>query len=124
MARHPDASKERRWLELILLCQKSKLTIHEFCERRRLSEPAFYFWKRVLRQRGLLQDPKHLDPAMASAAPKQPTFVELALHADAEAVTVVPIEIVLNARRFLRVRPGFDPDLLLQLVRLLEEPPC
>jgi hypothetical protein len=34
------------------------------------------------------------------------------------------IELVLHPRRLLRVRPGFDADLLLELVRLLEEPAC
>ena len=33
-------------------------------------------------------------------------------------------DVVLSQRRRLRVRPGFDPATLLQLVRLLEEPPC
>ena len=32
------------------------------------------------------------------------------------------IEVVLGDRRLLRVRPGFDAELLLELVRLLEEP--
>jgi hypothetical protein len=32
--------------------------------------------------------------------------------------------LVLNHQRVLRLRPGFDADQLLQLVRLLEEPAC
>jgi len=31
---------------------------------------------------------------------------------------------VLSDRRLLRLRPGFDPAMLLELVRLLEEPAC
>jgi hypothetical protein len=38
--------------------------------------------------------------------------------------TVSPVELVLNQRRLLRVRPGFDAGMLLELVRLLEEPTC
>ena len=34
------------------------------------------------------------------------------------------IEVVLTKRRRLRVRPGFDADLLLELVRLLEDASC
>ena len=37
---------------------------------------------------------------------------------------VVIHELVLGDRRVLRVRPGFDTELLLELVRLLEEPLC
>ena len=38
---------------------------------------------------------------------------------------VSTIEVVLEQRGgVLRVRPGFDADMLLELVRLLEEPPC
>lgn len=135
MGQRLDASKERRWLELVLLWQKSNLTVREFCERRQISEPSFYSWRRVLSQRGLIQASPATGPepeprnamaaaktATASAAPTPPAFVKLALDAGAEAVA--PVEIVLNARRLLRVRSGFDPDLLLQLVRLLEEPPC
>jgi hypothetical protein len=34
------------------------------------------------------------------------------------------IELVLGKGRLLRVWPGFDADLLRQLVRVLEEPSC
>lgn len=54
MARPINVSKERHWLELVLLWQESHLTIREFCQRRRLREPRFHFWRRTLRQRGLL----------------------------------------------------------------------
>lgn len=131
MARHHDASKERRWLDLILLWQKSKLTIREFCQRRQLREPSFYFWQRVLRQRGLIIQERAAEspapkPAKSSAPPKTPAFVKLTLDADTEPAppTATAIEVVLSARRLLRVRPGFDPAMLLQLVRLLEEPAC
>jgi hypothetical protein len=65
----------------------------------------------VLRERGLLDD-----------SMKSKTFVELTAI-DAEPTTS-PIELVLNGGRVLRVRPGFDADMLLELVRLLEEPAC
>jgi transposase len=141
MARHHDASKERRWLDLVLLWKKSKLTVREFCQCRQLSEPSFYSWRRVLRQRGLIQDwsaasptPKSAKspapkPSHCSAVAKLPAFVNLTVVAEpsaaAEPVTPNAIDLVLSERRLLRVRPGFDSATLLQLVRLLEkEPPC
>ena len=67
---------------------------------------------RSLRERGLIDE---------SVSPVKPAFVKFAL--DAEPTTVNAVEVVLG-QRVLRVRPGFDADLLLELVRLLEEPAC
>jgi transposase len=116
MARHPDASKQQRWLDLVRRRQQSQLTVREFCERHRVSEADFYRWQRVLRERGLLDEP--LTPA--SAAPT--SFVELT--ADAAPAGATPVEVVLSAGRLLRIHPGCDPATVLQLVRLLEEPAC
>ena len=113
MARLPDPSKQRRWLELMRLWQQSDLTVWQFCEQHRVSEASFYSWRRVLKQRGLLQ---------ARPTHKPPAFVKLTL--DAEPPAASPVELVLGDRLLLRLRPGFDPAMLLELVRLLEEPAC
>jgi transposase-like protein len=115
MAQSPDAGKQRHWLDLVQRWQRTKLTVREFCERHQLSEASFYAWRRVLRERGLLQD-----PPTESATSSNPAFVKLTVSAESAAASAV--EIVLSDRRLLRVRPGFDADMLLQLVRLLEEP--
>jgi transposase len=116
MARLPDPSKQRRWLELMRFWQQSQLTVCEFCEQHRLSEASFYAWRRVLKQRGLLEARPIRQPPTPSA------FVKLTLDAEPPAVSAV--ELVLSNRRLLRLRPGFDPAMLLELVRLLEEPAC
>jgi transposase-like protein len=56
MALHPDAGKQKRWLELIGRWQQSQLTIREFCERHQVNEASFFSWRRVLRRRGLLDE--------------------------------------------------------------------
>jgi transposase-like protein len=117
MAQRPDAAKQERWLELIRRWQRSQSTVREFCQRHHVSEASFFAWRRVLRERGLLDEPT----ASKSSAPA-PAFVKLTTL-DVEPA-VCPIEVVLNQRRLLRVRPGFDADMLLELVRLLEEPAC
>jgi transposase-like protein len=117
MAKRPDAAKQGRWLELIRRWQRSQSTIREFCERHQVSEASFFSWRRVLRERGLLDE-----PMTSKNSGETPAFVKLTTL-DAEPMAS-PIELVLNQRRLLRVRPGFDADLLLQLVRLLEEPGC
>jgi transposase-like protein len=117
MAQRLDVGKQERWLELIRRWLRSHMTIREFCRRHQISEASFFSWRRVLRQRGLLDE---LMPVKSSGA--APTFVKLTTF-DAESA-VSPIEVVLNQRRLLRVRPGFDAEMLLELVRLLEEPGC
>ena len=55
MAQSPDAGKQRHWLGLVERWQRSKLTVREFCEHHQISEASFYAWRRVLRERGLIQ---------------------------------------------------------------------
>ena|ERR1017187_3909464 len=117
MAQRPDVAKQGRWLKLICRWERSQSTIREFCERNQVSEASFFSWRRVLRERGLL------DESMPSATSAEaPAFVKLSM-AVAEP-TGSPIELVLSHRRLLRLHAGFDADMLLQLVRLLEEPAC
>src|SRR5947209_14419034 len=118
MGRRTDVSKQQRWLELMGLWQQSQLSVRVFCQRHRLREPSFYAWRRLLQRRGLM-------PARPAAPPPTeatPAFVKLALAAEAPASAA--LELVLSPRRLLRVHPGFDPDTLRQLLRLLEEPAC
>lgn len=123
MAQRPDSGKERQWLDRIVRWRRSRLTVRAFCEQQGFSEPSFYAWRRVLRERGLIREDFRLD--MGSGERSTPTvgFVEVAVEGEA-ASDATAIEIVLSERRTVRVRPGFDADTLLKLVRLLEEPPC
>ncbi len=98
-----------------------------FCERQQLSEANFYAWRRVLRQRGLIDQ----DDAPVTRPMSLPAFVKVSVSPGAAANGNVPsassvsaIDLVLPQGRLLRVRPGFDPDSLRQLVRLLEETSC
>jgi hypothetical protein len=111
-----NANKEQFWLDHVCRWQHSHFTVREFCRRHHLREGNFYAWRRVLRQRGLLPD----SPITLDAAP---AFVKVAVDAE-PAPLGTPVEVVLGRRRVLRVRSGFDADLLLQLVQLLEEPAC
>ena len=66
----------------------------------------------MLRERGLLDD--------AGRAPSS-AFVKLTLEAEPAAASAVEVVV---GKRVLRVRPGFDAAMLLELVRLLEERAC
>jgi len=115
MALRANASKQTRWLDLVQRWQRSELSVREFCQQHQISEPSFYSWRRVLRERGVIEE-----PARASK-PVTPAFVKLTLDTPAEAASA--LDLVLG-ERVLRVRPGFDPAMLLELVRLLEESAC
>jgi transposase-like protein len=117
MARRPDGSKQDRWLGLMHLWQRSSTTVREFCQRHQISEARFFSWRRVLRERGLLDDVISSKPSV-----RAPAFVKLT-PLDAEP-SISPIELILNHGRLVRVRPGFDAAMLLHLLRLLEEPAC
>ena len=118
MSNPPMSGKERRWLDILGRWRQSQLSICAFCERHGLSEATFYYWRRVLRERGLLdQDSLPREPALTT-----PAFVKLAV--DLGPVGPQAIELALPQGRVLRIRPGFDPELLRQLLRLLEEPSC
>ena len=117
MAQRPDSRKARLWLERIRHWQQSQLSVRDFCQRRRLSEPSFYSWRRLLGERGLIGDGAQATPVVSA-----PAFVKVTVNADA---TLAPaIDLVLGKGRLLRVRPGFDAELLQQLLRVLEEPSC
>jgi transposase len=126
MARSLDVCKQRHWLNLIQRWQRSRLGVREFCLQHALNEANFYVWRRVLRERGLLQD-SSASPRATSAVP---AFVELSVDAKPNAASSAAnsaasiVDLVLSERRRLRIRPGFDADMLLKLVRLLEEPAC
>lgn len=120
MAQKTGGYKETLWLERVRLWQQSQLSVRAFCVRRRLSEPSFYAWRRVLRQRGLLDEDTSKQVAPAATPP---TFVKVRLDT-AAAIPVPAIDVVLAQGRLLRVHPGFDAATLRQLLQLLEEPSC
>ena len=68
MAHSLDLTKQRRWLELLQAWQRSGLSVRQFCTRRRLSQCGFYFWRRSLHQRGLLNPPSAKSPANPTSA--------------------------------------------------------
>jgi len=120
MARRLDSGKERHWLQVIRSWQRSQRSVRDFCGRRGLSEPSFYAWRRVLRERGLVGD------NAAEAAAAVPTFVSVAVDGIAELGDAEgsAIDVIVAQGRALRVRAGFDAELLRQLLRVLEEPSC
>jgi hypothetical protein len=110
-----DPTKEQFWRTIFAQWQQSGLSGREFCAARRLKEASFYGWRRELARRDQ-QAPTPPQPH------SRPAFLQL--HVDADSPTFPALEVVLAHGRRLLVRPGFDADLLRQLLRVLEEPAC
>ena len=108
-----DPRKEQQWRERIARWQRSGLTVRAFCQRQRLAVPAFYAWRRTLRQRDGLTPP----------APAPVTFLPLDVRHDATDPPA-PLELVLADGRCLRIPPGFDAAHLRDVLRALEGPRC
>lgn len=100
-------ARERFWRDAVSAWQSSGFTVREFCTRRQLAEPSFYFWRRELRKRDAV-------PARSSS----PVFVP---------VTVIPaarIEVRCPSGHVVTL-PNADLDALRQLfAALAPEPPC
>jgi hypothetical protein len=143
-----DREKERQWRKRLADHRASGLSVRAFCRRDGLREAQFYWWQRELARRdqeagksGLLRQGRPSvgaargDEAEAKAVvATRPAFAELRVRQDATARALseessaacdgawwpVPIEVVLRNGRMLRVRRGFEADLLAAVVRVLE----
>ena len=111
----PASSARDKWHDLIERQQTSGLSVAAFCRRDGVAESSFFAWKRKL------------DPAQAS--PTTPKFIE-ATVADTRRVRRTPsqpairsagkIELRLRGDRRLIVGRGFDRDLLVEVIAVLE----
>ena len=122
-----DSGKERYWRRMLRLWQRSGQTGRDFCATHGLSEPSFYGWRREIARRDQEQATA-TEPAIRPPAPRPsprvplPTFVKLTV--DAGAPAPASLEVLVAHGRRVRIPPGFDADLLRQLLRVLEEPSC
>jgi hypothetical protein len=121
MARGPDLSKQRYWLDLISRWQRSDVTVRDFCDRNGVSEASFFAWRRVLRERGLLSEDDDAAPT-GVGVPGGPRFVPVVV-AGADSAGAC-LEVVLGDGLCVRVPVGFDADTLAQLLDVLRRRPC
>jgi transposase-like protein len=106
MTKSPRRGPEE-WRQIIESQQTSGMTVARYCRDRGVTECSFYNWKKRLRGASPSR-PKHLPV---------PAFVEVTPSNPAKAGG---IEILLCDSRRLRVSPGFDRQLLLDLIHTLE----
>jgi transposase len=92
-----------KWREIIDRQQASGLSVGAFCRRDSIAESSFFAWKRRL-----------------GAAPSGPAFVEAKVVQTPAPRPAGGIEVRLRGGRRVRVRRGFDPALLVEVVAALE----
>ena len=123
-----DPAKEKFWRRMMQCWQRSGWTARDFCFEHDLQESSFYAWRREIARRdreATAVESTLPVPPSASLGPATPVFMRLAIEDGVDDVAGPPgIELVIGPRRRLFVRPGFDADLLRQLLRVLEEAPC
>jgi hypothetical protein len=93
------------WRQIVGGQRSSGLTVAAYCRDRGIKDGAFYAWKRRLRSPA---KPNHLS---------KPAFIEVK---PSGLSATGAIEICLQGERRLLVRRGFDHDLLIDLIRMLE----
>ena len=105
--------KEQYWRDFIERWQQSNLNIRQFCRQHQLSENSFYSWRRELRIR-------EQEATLAQTDDHQATFVPVHIRADPASEPSDAIDIVLSSGRIVRVRPGFDKQLLGDVLEIVE----
>src|SRR5262245_6522595 len=117
-----DPARVRYWRRLLGRWRRSGKTGRDFCAENLLSEPCFYFWRRGIARCDEGEGTRArvtTRASLPSEAAVMPAFVPVTLDA---AVSAAALEIVLSGGRLLRVRAGFDADVLRQLLAVLEAP--
>jgi transposase-like protein len=125
-----DLELARAWRGRIRRFERSGLTIREFCAREDLVVHQFSWWRRELkRRRGESGKRRGTFPPTGSAkrdlqrgSAAVGKFVPV--QVTPPAATKAPLEIVLGQPLRIAVSSGFDPHLLVDVIRTLEGLPC
>jgi transposase len=105
-----DAAATRRWVERLERFAAGDQTVAAFCTAERVSQSNFYLWRRRLAQHAL------------PAAVRAPTVVPI--HITPSSSPVTPIEVALPSGTVVRFPADARPELLVAVLRGLEERPC
>jgi transposase-like protein len=95
-----------KWQQLIDDQRISGGTVAAFCRDRQIGQASFFAWRRRLSSR--------------QASPPPPRFVEVMPAVAADAADASAIEVRLRGGRRLLVRHGFDRELLVATIGVLE----
>ena len=124
-----DPAKEQFWRQMVRCWQDSGLSVRVFCNRRAISEPSFYAWRRILTERdcepGAGSDRSGTN-GRVEALPEKPRFVPVRVIADdtASSPPAAGIEVLLASGTVIRVPRGVDRQTLADVIAALEQRPC
>jgi len=109
MANHQrDAAKQQRWREVIRRQVESGLSVRAFCRQERLTESAFFAWRRTIRQRDTEATPQQ----------QRPAFLPVVVDENSRREGAITIE--LAGGRVLRLPEAMPTQRLVELVQALE----
>jgi hypothetical protein len=122
-----DLSLERAWRDRIDRQQRSGLRIPAFCQQHGIVAQQFYWWRRELerRVRKVARSKKRFlraKKARRAVAGDIPGFLPVRVATTPQ--TDSNIEIVLDQPWRIALREGFNPEVLVELLRVLERRPC
>lgn len=118
-----DLALERAWRQRMRRYERSGLTIREFCQQEDLVDHQFSWWRAELKRRATAAKPGKQRRKPAKKRGRQAkkvssgTFVPLQIEPSLRSPGV---EIVLEQPPRIQVTSGFDPELLLDVIRVLE----
>jgi transposase len=122
-----DRKKEREWRDRVRRWERSGESVRAFCRRESLRESAFFAWRRELarrreeRQAVRAEKKKH---ARSSTPAKPVRFLPVRVAVENRTDDSGGVEILLDAGRAIRVRPGFDRQTLADVLAVMEASPC
>jgi hypothetical protein len=106
--RRRDVDKERFWRDVLRRQAASGLSVRAFCRREKLTESAFYAWRRIVAERNT-----EVKPTRQASAFVPMTVIE-------PSARQASIEIELAGGRLLRLPSTISVEWLAELVRALE----
>jgi hypothetical protein len=111
-----DSSREAFWRRSMAEFRGSGLTVRAFCQRRKLHESAFYFWRRTIQERDAIRhSPRQVRPNRRGI--QSPAFVPLVVES-ASPTTGITLEF--RGGRSLRLSESFPVERLAGLILALE----
>jgi hypothetical protein len=113
--RDRDRRREARWRRILREHGRSGLSIREFCRRGKLTETAFYHWRRELERRQA--EPKRRGK---TKPPLVPAFVPVRVDEPIATQAGGRIEIELSGGRRVHVTAPVDRQALADVVAVLE----
>ncbi len=118
-----DPVATQLWNERFARFAATNSSVTAFCAAEGIAKSGFFHWRRRLAPTHAKPDPAKPNPAKPIAAKTaKPALVPLRVTAAPASIT--PIELVLPAGTILRFPSGTGPELIVAILRGLEERPC